>query len=138
MLYDEITNLVKFGNNLLHENPVFFHGLVAAGTIMTAALGIMNSSHLKKQANLQREIEGNRYKLDLFDKRFKIWTEFQSMVSTPTGPIYEATHAELISISQTVKENMKYTKKPYFCFLLMRNLMSYMTSMSHQLILIKY
>ncbi|MEN3168760.1 hypothetical protein [Gluconobacter sp. OJB] len=82
MSYQTITNAVQYGNYLFNSYPAFFHALLPIGTIFTAILGMRNSNHLKKQANLQREIEGNRYKIDLFEKRFNVYEKYKPSVLT--------------------------------------------------------
>ncbi|MCW2267238.1 hypothetical protein M2305_003257 [Gluconobacter cerinus] len=116
MNYQTITNLVQYGNHLFNTYPTFFHALLPVGTILTAILGMKNSHRIEKQAKRQIDIEISKYKLELFDKRFKVWTEFQSMVLTPPGPVFNPTYEQLGCTLEKINENMKYTKKAILLF----------------------
>lgn len=76
MNFSFITSITNYINELMKNYPSVFHGLVPIGTILSAILGMMNTRHLKTQANIQREIENSRYKIDLFNHRNKAYQEF--------------------------------------------------------------
>ncbi|GBR17449.1 hypothetical protein [Gluconobacter frateurii] len=82
MPYEKVTDAIQYGNQLYNSYPKFFHALIPVATIVTAFAGIINTRHIKKQANLQREIEGNRYKIELFEKRFNVYENYKPSLMT--------------------------------------------------------
>ena len=79
-MLNEITYIIDYLNVLIKEYPLVFHAFVPVGTILTAILGMKNASHIKTQANIQREIESNRFNIELFEKRLMIYNELKEGV----------------------------------------------------------
>lgn len=78
-MFSHITYAWSVVKPLIDDNKETIHILVPIGTLVSLYLGWKNSSHLRQQANLQREIEGNRYDLELFEKRFNVFNYYETL-----------------------------------------------------------
>ncbi|MBS0984335.1 hypothetical protein [Gluconobacter cerinus] len=67
-----VGEILSFTNAYKNE----IHALVPVATIASLYMNWTNSSHLRKQANLQRKIESNRYLLDLFNSSNTAYNEY--------------------------------------------------------------
>lgn len=78
--------------------------LVAIGTFITAINGMRNSSHMRLQADIQRQIETNRYNLQLFNSRLQYFDEFkkyrQNIISSDEPTYNRHIMEELISLTE--------------------------------------
>ncbi|QQX92710.1 hypothetical protein IGS75_14405 (plasmid) [Gluconobacter sphaericus] len=72
-----ITHIIDYINVLIKEYPLVFHAFVSLGTIIAAVLGMKNAAHIKTQANIQREIESNRFNIQLFEHRINAYNNFK-------------------------------------------------------------
>ncbi|MBS0984336.1 hypothetical protein [Gluconobacter cerinus] len=106
ILKDIISSFDNFLGN--HSGSIKF--VTVFGSALAVYKSILNTKHLRQQADIQRKIENNRYKLELFDKRFRVYTEFKDKVFSSTIDInssieiLEVTHRKLkYNISQIRK-----------------------------------
>lgn len=80
-MFEAISQAVQFTDNLIKTYPTVFHALVSIGTIGSLFIGYRNATHIKTQASIQREIEQNRYNLQLFEHRKDAYTKFKNVES---------------------------------------------------------
>ena len=75
-----ITHIIDYINVLIKEYPLVFHIFAPLGTILAAILGMKNAAHIKTQANIQREIESNRFNIQLFEHRISSYNDFKNNI----------------------------------------------------------
>lgn len=80
-MFSNIIWVWYFIKPIIDENSQTIHALVPVGTLVSLYISHKNSTKLDKQTELQRSIENGRYKLDLFDKRFKFFKEFKEKIT---------------------------------------------------------
>jgi len=111
-----ITHIIDYINVLIKEYPLVFHAFVPVGTILTAILGMKNASHIKTQANIQREIESNRFNIDLFEKRLMIYNEVKDGLKGQELYKIDDIGKVLEKISITIDNDVGYLKKAILVF----------------------
>ncbi|MCP1274982.1 hypothetical protein NKW43_15065 [Gluconobacter albidus] len=78
--------------------------LTVIGSTFAVVKSIMNTWHLNQQANIQREIENNRYGLELFEKRFKVYSDLKENLKREISEDI----SDVISVSnkiETIRDN---------------------------------
>lgn len=91
-----------------HGGTITF--IASAVSLIAISKSMLNTWSLNEQANIQREIQNNRYKLELFDKRFKVYSDFKSYVFSSRISLTHSSE-ELRDILEKLKENILYTEK---------------------------
>ncbi|MFT8898339.1 MAG: hypothetical protein ABF968_15485, partial [Acetobacter sp.] len=66
-------------SKFIHDNHIIITFATTVGTVITGFNSYLNSRHLREQANLQRQIETNRFNLDLFNCRLAAFEEFMAL-----------------------------------------------------------
>mgnify|MGYP004708303351 CR=1 FL=1 len=115
-MFEAISQAVQFTDNLIKTYPTVFHALVPIGTIATAVLGIKNTNHIKTQANIQREIESNRFNIELFENRVNIYRELKNNIKG--NVLFKIEDIENIdnNIYWSIISDNKYIKRSLFVF----------------------
>lgn len=116
-MLNEITILIDYINTIIENYPMVFHALVPIGTVLTAILGIKNTNHIKTQANIQREIESNRFNIELFEHRLSAYNEFKNNIKGKD--IYEYHYIEEMEIEpifDIFMSDIDIIKRTIFCF----------------------
>ncbi|MBS1039929.1 hypothetical protein JK203_03565 [Gluconobacter cerinus] len=98
----------------VHGGTVAF--VASAVSLIAISKSMLNTWSLNQQANIQREIEDNRYKLELFDKRFKVFTEFKQKIFSKNGYLNAATVYELEQVLDFLGKNISEIEKLQLIF----------------------
>ncbi|MBS1084568.1 hypothetical protein [Gluconobacter kondonii] len=90
--------------------------ITAAASLIAIVKSTLNTWGLNQQADIQREIQSNRYKLELFDKRFKVFTEFKQKINTGNEPLNNANVLKLKNVANKLDENIPEIQKLQLIF----------------------
>jgi len=74
-----IISTIHAGNKFIEDNHVLVTFVTAVGGTVAAYKSFLNTRHLQKQAELQRQIETNNFNLSLFSARLDAYDEFVEM-----------------------------------------------------------
>ncbi|MGC5749710.1 hypothetical protein J4P41_13940 [Gluconobacter sp. NFX36] len=71
-----IISTIHAGNQFIGANHVLVTFVTAVGGTVAAYRSFLNTRHLQRQAELQRQIETNRFNIELFNSRFRAYESF--------------------------------------------------------------
>lgn len=112
-----ITHIIDYINVLIKEYPLVFHAFVPVGTILAAILGMKNAAHIKTQANIQREIESNRFNIQLFEHRIPAYNYFKENIEGKN--LYKMPRifkSDINDIDEAFKKDIDVIKRTLFAF----------------------
>ncbi|MCP1237094.1 hypothetical protein NKW55_10825 [Gluconobacter kondonii] len=112
-----ITHIIDYINVLIKEYPLVFHVFAPLGTILAAILGMKNAAHIKTQANIQREIESNRFNIQLFEHRIQAYNYFKDNIKgKDIFKIFKISSSNLNDIDEVLKKDIDVIKRTLFAF----------------------
>lgn len=81
----EVKNIFCSIDNFIGDHHMLVVAVSSCASLIVAINGMLNSKHLREMAKLQRNIETNRYYLQLFDSRVEAFDEFKTTVKLFSG-----------------------------------------------------